>query len=196
MPEKLFDTFKLFLERYFISTLVAIIPTAIVMYKTPNDFEMLLKLGQKFYLIVVFVIFFLVIRFIIFIYKIIYNKIYIKNQKKSFGERIENKVVDHLLNMVDSLSPQNKKILDYFLENNNKPLIIKGYLMCNQFLDNYCDRNEYIVSDEHTKSLDPINLEKEKFLIKGSKVTRYRLKDEYYNGLKFIKNKYGKISKF
>ena len=44
MVEKLLDTLKIFLEKYFIPTIIAVVLTFITYYKTPADNALLTKL--------------------------------------------------------------------------------------------------------------------------------------------------------
>ena len=50
MLEKIINILEKFLEKYFIPSLVAVLPTAVIYYFTNDNFSVLLKLGKQFYI--------------------------------------------------------------------------------------------------------------------------------------------------
>ena len=86
--------------------------------------------------------------------------------------------------------------MEYFLNNKNEPLVLNGAIMGNSVLEYYCDSNEFIVGEDDIVPLNLFTLKPDRKLRKGTYATRYRLRDEYYEGFMHIKNKYGKITKF
>ena len=62
MFDKIIDIIKAFFEKYFIQALIAIIPTILIYYFTPDNFSFLTKIGNillciKFFNYIVFNIF-------------------------------------------------------------------------------------------------------------------------------------------
>ena len=73
MFDKIIDIIKAFFEKYFIQALIAIIPTILIYYFTPDNFSFLTKIGKELYLIFFYVLNFLIILFLIFLFKAIKN---------------------------------------------------------------------------------------------------------------------------
>ena len=61
MIEKLLDTLKIFLEKYFIPTIIAVVLTFITYYKTPADNALLTRLTTTGFGVFVFCLWFLLI---------------------------------------------------------------------------------------------------------------------------------------
>ena len=196
MFEKVVDILKEFLEKHFMPSLFSVIVAAGVYYITPSDMHVVTKLGKSFYIIVVFCISLFIIECLIALYRKVSNCVYHSNQKKKNLRKTEKDIENKLYEISHSLSPDDRKILDYFLENGNKPLILNGFIFKNQFLEYYCEHNEFIVDNDNITPLNPMTLKPEKKLKKGIYAEQYRLRDEYYNGFMYLKQKYGKITKF
>lgn len=195
----LVDLIKYFFERYFIPSLVSLLITIIVKYITPEDFDILIKLGLSFYLIGIFLIVFLTVLFIIFLYKKISHKIsnyiYENNKQKEILEKNISKMKDY----VDQLSSNSKEMIKYFIENDNKPLAYyeigyTPYMEHDNFLLNI-KSTEYVVKDNKESFISAIGLEKISFN-KGMRITLYRLPEGDYNLLKYMKENNIGISNF
>ena len=78
----------------------------------------------------------------------------------------------------------------------NEPIILEGYICGEQLLEDYCDSIELKLDNDNTFALNPFNLDERISLSKGRYVTKYRLKDEIFEGFTYLKKKYGKITKF
>lgn len=193
--EKFADIIKLFFEKHFLPTLTSIIGTAIIYYITPDNFSFLVKLGKNFYSIFLFSAFMLIIELGMIIYNKISNKKEMLKLEQKHKKNIETENTNFLFDLVDSLSTEDRKFLDYFLENNNEPIILLGYIY-NDFLNGYCDINRFEVKDDSTYENNMVTLKKEYLLDKGTEATRYKLKKDLYDGLILLKKKYGKISRF
>lgn len=196
MIEKIVDILKEFLEKHFLPSLLSVVITAIAYYFTPEKFSVLTKLGKKFYSFTIFCLSLLVIELLIKLYFKISSSIYYSKQKKEHDKREEHELENHLFEITHSLSPDNLKILEYFLDNKNEPLVLNGAIIGNTFLEYCCDSNDFKVGENDIVPLNPFTLKPDYKLKKGTYATRYRLKDEYYEGFMYIKNKYGKITKF
>lgn len=187
--ENLVSILKQFLEKYFIPSLSALLITIIIKYITPVDFNILVKLG---------ITWFLLILFIIYICKIIFSKIsntkYEENKNK---EKLE-KSIEMMKSHMDKLSPKSRNMVKYFIENDNKPLAYHGstyyYDMDNDgFLINILS-TDYIVQDSNElfKTFDLSNVS----FSKGTRIKLYRLPEADYNLLKYMKENNIGISNF
>lgn len=196
MIEKIVDILKEFIEKHFLPSLLSVVITAIVYYFTPEKFSVVSKLGEKFYIFTIFCLSLLVIELLIKSYYKLLTTIYYSKQKKEHDKIKEHELENHLFEITHSLSPDNLKILEYFLDNKNEPLVLNGAIMGNPVLEYYCDSNDFKVGENDIVPLNPFTLKPDRKLKKGTYATRYRLRDEYYEGFMYIKNKYGKITKF
>ena len=196
MIEKIVDILKEFLEKHFLPSLSSVVLTAIIFYFTPKNNSVLAKLGEKFYTFTIFCFSLLIIELLIKIYLKILNMRYYYKQKKESDKREELELENHLFEITHSLPIDCIKVLEFFLDNENKPLILNGAIMGNQVLNCYCESNDFQVEDSNVISLNPFTLKPDRKLKKGTYATRYRLRDEYYEGFMFIKKKYGKLTKF
>lgn len=124
------------------------------------------------------------------------NNICYYKQKIEYNKMIEKENIENLFDIIDSFSPENRDLLQYFLEHNNKPIIVLGNVYGNELLSYYCNSNEFIVSDNETVLFNYYTLAEETKLKKGTRATRYKLKDEFFNSVKTLYKKYGKISRF
>ena len=86
MFDKIIDIIKAFFEKYFIQALIAIIPTILIYYFTPDNFSFLTKIGKELYLIFFYVLNFLIILFLIFLFKAIKNKLYSVKKEKQYSK--------------------------------------------------------------------------------------------------------------
>lgn len=195
MFEKILDILKAFFEKYFINTLIAIVPTIIIYYYTPDNFDFMKKIGKELYLLFLFVICFLIIEFLCYCYKFIKNKKYYNKLNRENSEQIEKQNLNYIWNYVDDLNDNEKKLLNYLLDNNNKILNIPGSLGFNHLYMEWFNSTE-IVSDGTIKGFDIFKIKETDMIESGYIVTQYKLKDEIFEALQYSKNKYGRISNF
>ena len=193
--DKFLEVIKIFLEKHFLPALTAVVLTGVIFFFTPDNFPLLTKLEKWLYLIVVFSFCMLVIEIIIKIVHFMRQKIETSKEEKKYNDENAKKNEKFLLETVDSLSLEDRKKLDYFINNDNKPLIVAMRLRDSLFLEQFCNINEFELK-ESAKVMDPFSLKKDVELKKGSRATRYRLKDDFYNEFKNIKKKNNKISNF
>ena len=116
MFDKIIDIIKAFFEKYFIQALVAIIPTILIYYFTPDNFSFLNKIGKELYLLFFYVLDFLAILFIIFLFKTIKEKISNQKRENQYNNKKEKENIKDLWDYMDSLEAMEKKIVDYFIE--------------------------------------------------------------------------------
>ncbi len=160
-----------------------------VKYITPDDFNILTKLGVSYYLLGVFLTIFLAILLTMNLYKKISSKILnYKYENKKQNEILE-KNIREMKDYVDQLSFNSKNMIKYFIENDNKPLayyesVYSPYLDRDNFLLN--KSTEYVVKDKN-ESFKSINGLENISFTKGMRITLYRLSEDDYNLLKYMK---------
>lgn len=194
MFDKIIDIIKAFFEKYFIQALIAIIPTILIYYFTPDNFSFLTKIGKELYLIFFYVLNFLIILFLIFLFKAIKNKLYSVKKEKQYSKDKEYENIKDLWNYIDSLEAMDKKIVEHFIKNNNSPI----YLYDNSYikvLHELCNSSQ-IISDGTQKFFNIVDGKEEHYIDKGVHIYRFKLNEDAYNLLNYSLKKYKKISNF
>ena len=194
MFEKIIDIIKVFFEKYFIQALVAVIPTIIIFYCTPDDSKFLVKIGKELYIIFFFVLIFLFILLLTFLFKTIKVKVNNAKVEGKYNRESEEQLIKDLWTYTDSLEAIDKKIIDFFIQNNNESI----YLYDNQYnkvLHDLC-YNTQILSDGTQKFFNIFDGKEENYIDKGICIYQYKLKEEIYNLLKQSLKKYKKIFNF
>ena len=183
MFEKIIDIIKVFFEKYFI-----------IFYCTPDDSKFLVKIGKELYIIFFFVLSFLFILLLTFLFKTIKVKVNNAKIEDKYNRESEEKLFKDLWTYTDSLEAIDKKIIDFFIQNNNESI----YLYDNQYnkvLHDLC-YNTQILSDGTQKFFNIFDGKEENYIDKGICIYQYKLKEEIYNLLKQSLKKYKKISNF
>lgn len=195
MLEKILDLLTSFFEKYFIQSLVSFVVSMIIYYFTPPDFSILNKFDKELYILTAFVISFLIIGFFIYILKRLIQKIemayLVKKQEK---ERREENIREYK-KFVDQLKPEEKNLLEHFLNTNNTPVILLGEFYGYNLIMHCCDRTEFIVK-ESICAINIYNLEEGFPLNIGMKVSKYKLKKEIYDIFMYLKKSGIGISNF
>lgn len=206
--DKLLDILKMFLEKYLIPTVLAVVSTFITYYKTPEDFSMLVKFSIVGYCVFVFCICFLLIYFVVWLIKAIFNGIKGLLEKANENERLnkmqsqdEEKTLEVLWGYVDKLTIQDYKLLVRFLETENQPYCDNGTYFGECLLNsNLVHRS--LVEEEKQEAIKPVPNSNAgnriMFPIYETIPAKYHyiLRKEIYDLLKYSKEKYGKISHF
>lgn len=197
MIEKALDVLGKILDLYFIPAIVALAAAIGAYSLTSDDFWLLNKLGRELYITLVF----LVLLTLIILAK------YVGARAKECFKKIaaqwddEKKEEEFLFQLMDQLEPKDQKKVRFFLDNGNKPLILIGsaqqYRYTNGFLLRFCDMQDFIAEDETETPVSEYDLSPIKGdFSKGYAGVRVKLKDDYYNGFKHLRDKTGKISRF
>ena len=206
--DKLLDIIKVFLEKYFIPTILSVILTFVTYYKTPEDFNMLVKFTVVGYCVFAFCIWFLLIFIIMSVGKGIANflkEIKYKADAQAYLHKSklkdEAKILEQLWTDVDGLSVADYKLVMQFLETGNKPHYTAGTVCGNCLLNSewvHCSRvkEDKKVQIEITPSLNKRNGEAVPKYETFSARNQYILRQEIYELLKYSQEKYGKISHF
>ncbi len=192
---KISTILETFFREYLIHFIISIILTVTLYYFIPTDNKILLKLGNFIFYGTAFLIFFLLIYIIVKIFERVKSNIYYAKQQKKYDDEIERKNIQEIRQFIDNLNRQERKLINYFLENDNKPLILQGVLYGNKILEYLCDQNEFEV-DETMYAYNPVTLKEDYKLESGMIATRYKLKSELYEPLKIMKDRNINISNF
>lgn len=197
MFEKIVDILKEFLEKHFLPFLSSVVITGIVYFITPNDFTVLTKLEKNFYLLVVFCFSLLIIEVSIILIRKINNKIYYSKEKKKHDDRIIQENRNYLYDLLDSLSPEEFDLVEYLVNNNNQYITSHMDYVNNKFnFDTMFDSRKYKVKEDEIVSIDPYNINRKCSYKKGAYVNQFKLREDIYENLKYLKKKTGKISRF
>ena len=197
MLEKIIDILKEFFEKHFLPFLSSVVITGIIYFITPNDFTMLAKLEKNFYLLVVFCLSLLIIEGAVIIIKKINNKVYYAKEKKKYDDRIIQENTNYLYDLLDSLSPEEFDLVEYLVNNNNQYITSHMDYVNNKYnFDIIFDSRKYKIKDDEITSIDPYHIERKCSYKKGAYVNQFKLKEDIYKNLKYLKKKTGKISRF
>lgn len=176
MWEKLIEPLKVFLEKYFFSTILSFVGTIVIFIIIPENNPVLVKLGKELFC----VFFFFVIFIFIELLKWLYHSIRIRNEKKQKAleykkerEKIEQEEIDYLWSRIDKLDPQIRKSVKQLVTNNNSQLLLKDRVKIGLLPSDLFDTTEI-----------------------KSNTYGYKLKSDMYESLIYSYEKYGKISHF
>ena len=118
-----------------------------------------------------------------------------KNKKdNNLYEIMIEKLFQDISTFYDKLYPSDRKIINYFMENNNKEYITEGEI---GYTSNSLLSSELVDSKVEYKQIKDIPSTVDVITGRASiKITKYKLKEEVYQKFKLVINKYGKLSKF
>lgn len=205
--EKLADVLKVFLEKYFLSTIVSVAATIVIVAIRPNVFQIAEKTNEILYFILVFCVVFLLVLLICKGFKIIRSIIQNSAAREGQNKYIENenrKALETLWTFVDKLSAADKQTLLDFLKSNNEPIQSSAYyfgdsiflndrIMCETVVGTVPEDFEVPIT---TPKMDGHIVMPIEHHIAQIPVKKYRLKDEFFSLLKYSYQKYNRISHF
>ena len=202
--KSLVEVVKIFLEKYFISSVFAFVITIFIYLLLPLEFFPVKKLGILFFLIFIFSIAFLLLQLIIRGYKFCKSKISDKKYKEYQNKQREEtnrEALEQLWSYIDSLNKDDFLLIQNFLESNNKPIIrnANAYYSGDCLLaSNYV--HSTIVEAPKEEKIIPHTTIKNGYAIPFTSYTngkkKYILKDDFYQMLKYSQEKYGRIFHF
>ena len=204
MGKKLVEVLKIFLEKYFIPTIVAIVLAFLVFFVTPERFVLLKKFGKMGFNIFSFLICFLAVLLVIFLFKksvYMVKKIIRNIKQKKIIEEDNRIVVEQLWSAVDVLGVEDYKLLLEFLNNGNKPHISEEVFGTGLLNSDWVDKVQYSEAKQvpidiaRTQKKGSIVVAVEAFDTIAAKY-QYMLKGSIYADLKASMDKYGTISHF
>lgn len=173
---------KVFLEKHFISTILASVIGVIGFYFTPNNNSVLMKLGRQWYVLLLAGVAFLVITFIVKMYHVIQGWIYYKSLRKrneANDQKIAESDIRLLWDRIDSFSIEDRKLLEQFLATDNYPIERGG---CAVY------RPDCLLGSDWVKRRSRNG--------QDGFCTQFILDDQIFQILKYSKEKYGRIGNF
>lgn len=204
--EKILDLVKIFFEKHLIPTVLSVIGAILSIAYLPKDNWMIIRLGDLITGVLVFCAYFVIIEFIIWIANFI-KKQHIKN--KSNRRRIEQNIINNketlelLWGFVDNLSPDDYDCLIEFIKTNNQPVERAG-----EFGGHGCLFASNCIVSTVKKPPTPENEKRDvktdngltrvafPNMIYTPAIKQYKLKDDFFEILKYSFTVYGGISHF
>lgn len=204
--EKIAELLKTFVEKHLIPTVISVGVAIGICVFTPNGFIVVQNLGMAWHGILVFCICFLLIQGVIALARAIEKAIHSRRYARSRDERAlenEEELMETIWTYVDGLSPDDKESLMRFLETDNAPIDSQATYFGNSLFASDCvdvttvqpEQKEVIAS---VPSGTPTRVPRIGFrtIAFSQPVKRYKLKNKFYELLKYSYEKYGRISHF
>ena len=195
--EKLLDLLKLFLEKHLIPAVVSAAIALLITAYTPQETMLYMHLGQSLYILFLFCLTFAVVKFIIWMTKVIIKKI---NEAIDNKQEKENEL-EKLWDIIDDLSISEKRMITQFLNTKNTTVRGNGQHWRSSYL--YISSElEFLIDSTSVPRMDDVkNTENNAQQKYGYNVDlypdiMYKLKEHYYNLLRYSYKKYGRISHF
>ena len=205
--EKLADVLKVFLEKYFVPTIVSVATSIIIVATKPNILQISEKTNEMLYFVLVFCLVFLIVLLICNAYKTICSKFEqskAKEQHQQYVETENRKALEIIWTFVDKLSIPDKQALFSFLRTNNTPIESRATYLGDSIFNNSNIMCETIVGSAQEELFRPILNHKNnghivipiEHPIISIPVKKYRLNDSFFSLLKYSYEKYNRISHF
>ena len=211
MTEKLLDILKVILEKYLIPTIISVFITIIVLAYWPDLLEIRSKTNSTMYGIMIFCGVLLLTLLVVSILKGIVTRFgkwqdsqYHRTQSQNYQKRENIAALESLWNYVDGLSPMDRETLHVFIKTNNAPVKSRTQYYTGSIFTNENIMNMSIVGsrEQNTERFVDSDFSKEHILMPLSNPTffmaekQYRLKDDFFNLLKYSYDNYHRISHF
>lgn len=203
MSEKLLDLLKIFLEKYLVPTVIAIVFSFITYFITPTDNKLLLKFTIWGYAVFLFCVWFLCIEFVIWLVQKIQYHNYSKGMEQRNKQRQASELqedLEWLWSEVDSFSASDYKLLLKFVKNENKPYVSSGTvygdcLLNSKWVHKTVSKPEkrVLIQSQRNPSSKAIPIPAYETV---SATYQYILNNDIYRLLKYSYETYGKISHF
>lgn len=191
---KIINILEKFFEKYFITTLISILFSFFIYLFTADNFWILNKLGKESYLIVNGIGIFLIIELLKYFYKSLEMKISRKKYDLIKRKEENEEFIESYKELIDSLDINEKKLLKIFINNNNNEIVIIDKDCDNILLNNFCNSTRFILENDMVV-INPYRVT-EIELEKGAYAYKYKLKEDFYNSLKYIISSGERISNF
>lgn len=197
---------KVFAEKHLIPSVISFTCAIAILLYLPNDYWMITKIGKFLFFILVSGLIFLAMQLIVFCYKKIVECNYGHKQKERYihsALKNEKNDMEGLWTVVDKFNPDDRYLINEFLENGNAPIerssgsrYFGNSLLASDWVvstEEYGEEEQPVIISEHLKGkampLFPIGIGR-------AIVVKYKLRDDIFSFLKYSKEKYGKISHF
>lgn len=214
--EKLIDLIKPLIEKYLFTTVSSVALAILGVALLPDIFKLKEYVGSFLYGVLLFCICFLITNLIKHLVNGLKNKrlqFKIEKQQKDLiktqEEMRKKQELEELWCYVDKLSPLDKRYLQEFLNNSNTPIEVDN-LYLSLYPSGLLSNTNVIVSTKKQKNfvdvVKKINLDEDELMRFALPIDTfsdysthsilYKLKDEFYDLLKYSYEQYGKISHF
>lgn len=203
MWEALGTSIKSFMEKDLIPFMISLAAGIVAVIFLPEDNWMIEKVGAVWIGILAFAACFLLVKLIVSIAKGI-KSLTIKGANKKYrkkqDQKEEKETLAKLWGTVDAMTPGDRQTLQLFLDNGNSPLEESGscFHSCESVLWSCWIASTKVPYEfegqERQPSVNSNGIPNFYFINQGK--TRYKLKDDIYQLLKYSKEKYGRISNF
>lgn len=181
--EFLGSALKVFAERHLIPTVLSLLVGTIIFSTTPVDFWLLTKLTKFGYWLFLSGCVFIIIQLLLWlkskISEVRYHN-YLKISNNEHSKKEAQQALNELWQFVDGLDQEDRNYLNKFVENNNKPIKIRG---CRHYSYGKLFTSENLINKQNGYD-------------ETGSYTMYKLKDNFYQFLKYSYETYGKISNF
>lgn len=197
---------KVFAEKHLIPSVISVTGAIIALIFIPSDYWMIVKIGKFLFFTVTACLIFLAVKFLVFCWQKIISFKNGNERKQYYNQsavRNEKKDMEELWTAVDKFDPDDRKLLQDFLESGNAPITRSSGTR--YFGHSLLASNWVVSTEEYGEEEQPIILSEK---LKGKAipigamsagktiVVKYKLNDDIYSILKYSKEKYGKISHF
>lgn len=178
------NTAKIFLEKHFIPTVIAIVGAIALFLFLPEDFWMIEKLGKWLFLLFAAGGIFLVVQFLLVLFngfQRIKNSAYIRQENARIAAQENEQHLEEWLSFVDKLSPEDRDLILRFIKTENRPITVSEFIVTNRIRHyrNSIYNTDYVVSIENRDCS-----------------RQYKLDERFYKTMKAIYEKRGSISHF
>lgn len=199
------EIIKIFLEKHLLPTIIAVGCSILTIALVPQNYWLIIKLGNTWFGIFCFCLYFTLIQIVINISKLINRKA--SNQKYEQKQNIikNQEILEQLWTLVDEMNQEDYNYLIKFIKSKNAPIEISGNL---HYSNNRLLNSKYVnitTKRESEEKLEAFNYSKPKDgtikipierVIFTPAINLYKLKPDFYNVLEYSYETYGRISHF
>ena len=207
MKEKLVSLLEIFLKEHFIPSVIAVVLAFITYYFTPTDNPVLVKFTVTGYAVFIFLVWFLITKVVILALGKIVGwlgyKIYLFRSFDDRNEEIKKhnkEALEPIWSIVDTMNPNDYKILLDFINNGNQPYYLTGYVIGEGLLNSGWVHKSQV--QEENINYEPLYRYSNSGMVPipmpniSSERYQYVLREDIYQSLKYSMDTYGRISHF
>jgi len=197
MWDALGGAIKVFAEKHLIPSIISLIIGTVFYILTPDDFWVLTKLNEIWYLLLISGCIFVLIHGIILCFHKVQELRYGLYHRNSISA-MNKEAIEKLWTLVDEFDQEDRKLLLQFVNSGNAPYTVNGnvhYSSGKLLGSQYVHRIQGYKSDKSkpytVKRFDPIEM-----MVSSDGYTQYVLVDAFYRVLKLSYEQYGQICHF
>lgn len=203
MDKSIAECLKLFLERYFILSVMAVVLTFITFLAVSPDLFIIRKLGNTMFSVFSFCVWFLILVLFKFVLNGVFKFFYTQRNKRCLRKihkeerlKMNKNVLEGIWTQVDSMSTRDYELLIDFIINENQPYVASCSFCGNSLLNSGWVHKTLVKEDEKISSSEEFlpNFKVIPYCV--SVRYQYILKEDIYQILKYSQDKYGRISHF